>query len=295
MNNVTTFTGLKPPKAKQNDVENFITESFMFERFKLLMLNQFKWTGLEEFNIQERHLENYLFEDGTCLFFEDKVLGLMCLPCYGEGPQNVYGDYLSYRTTGFNYSKSYKAEDCVLIENNKMRMPTFKAVAYFVNQLFDLKRTMDINVKQLRLQTLFTATDKNVLTVKKIIDDIDQFNWAIVTDSTLQTDEIAKAIPTGVKCMLPELTDRYNAVMNEALTYFGINNANTDKRERLITDEANANNQLIDSCAEMFLESRKRACEEINKKFGTNIRVELRNKNGGGENVEHVDKEVISE
>lgn len=267
-----------PTKADKNDLRNALTESFLYTRFEMLMQNQFKWTGLEELNIQEKHIERYLFNDGYCLFFKDKVNGLMCLPCYGEGGQNVYGDFLRYRATGFNYTYSVNAEDCVLIENNKLRMPTSMAVLYFVEQLFDLKRTMDVNVKQLQLQTLFSATDKNVLTVKKIIDELEKHNWAIITDSTMQLDEIVKAIQTGVKCLTPELTDRYNAVMNEALTYFGINNSNTDKRERLITDEANANNQLIDSCAEMFLEARKRACEEINKKFGTHISVELRNK-----------------
>ena len=59
-------------------------------------------------------------------------------------------------------------------------------------------------------------------------------------------------------------------------TYLGINNANTDKRERLITSEADSNNQFIDSCGAMFLEARQRACEEINKKFGLNIKCELR-------------------
>lgn len=267
-----------PKKADRNDLRNALTESFLYTRFEMLMQNQFKWTGLEELNIQEKHIERYLFNDGCCLFFEDKVNGLMCLPCYGEGGQNVYGEFLRYRATGFNYTYSVKAEDCVLIENNKLRMPTSMAVLYFVEQLYELKRTMDVNVKQLQLQTLFSATDKNVLTVKKIIDELEKHNWAIITDSVMNVDEIVKAIQTGVKCLTPELTDRYNAVMNEALTYFGINNSNTDKRERLITDEANANNQLIDSCAEMFLEARKRACEEINKKFDTNISVELRNK-----------------
>jgi predicted nucleic acid-binding protein len=242
------------------------------------MLNQYKWNGFEEFNIQERHIENYLFDNGYCLFFEDKMNGKLCLPCTGVGKQNVYGDYLKYRATGYNYSEVVTAENSVLIENNKMRMPTQKAVIYFVSRLFELVRTMDVNVRQLKLQTLFTATDKNVLTVKKIIDEIDKNNWAIVTDTGLAVDEIVKAVQTGVKCLTPELTDRYNAVMNEALTYFGINNSNTDKRERLITDEANANNQFIDSCAEMFLESRVRACEEINKKFGLHVSVELRNK-----------------
>lgn len=269
---------LLPKKADRNELENMIAESFLYDRFKLLMVNQFKWNGLEEFNIQERHVEEYLFSEGHCLFFEDKELGKMVLPCYGVGKQNVYGDYIKYRATGFNYSEEYKAIDCVLIENNKLRMPTSKAVFFFVSRLYELARTMDTNVKQLKLQTLFTATDKNILTVKKIIDEIDKNNWAIITDSTMQLEDIVKAVPTGVKCLTAELTDRYNALMNEALTYFGINNSNTDKRERLITDEANANNQFIDSCAQMFLESRQRACEEINKLFGTNISVELRNK-----------------
>lgn len=267
-----------PKKADRNDVENIITESFLYDRFRLLMVNQFKWSGLDELNIQERHIENYLFDNGYCLFFEDPETGHLCLPCYGEGGLNVYGDHLRYRATGFNYSRLVDARDAVLIENNKLRMPTNKAVLYFVTRLFELVRTMDVNVKQLKLQTLFSANDKNILTVKKIIDEIDKNNWAIITDSGLALDEIVKAIQTGVKPLTAELTDRYNAVMNEALTYFGINNSNTDKRERLITDEANANNQFIDSCAQMFLESRERACEEINKRFGLNIRVELRNK-----------------
>lgn len=268
----------KPPKMYEKDLENAFTESFLYNRFKLLMLNQFKWSGLEDLNIQERHIEEYLFSEGTCLFFEDKLDGLLCLPCCGAGKLNVYGDFTKYKATGFNYTKTVKAEDCVLIENNKLRMPTYFAVMFFVGKLYELSRSADVNTKQLKLQTLFTANDDNVLTVKKIIDEIDANNWAIIKDKSLKVDEIVQAIQTGVKCLLPDLRNEYNAVMNEALTYFGINNSNTDKRERLITDEANANNQFIDSCAEMFLESRQRACEEINKKFGLKIKVELRNK-----------------
>ena len=268
-----------PTKADRNDFFNLVTESFLYDRFRLLMVNQFKWEGLDEFNIQERHVENYLFDNGYCLFFEDPSYGLMCLPCNGVGQQNVYGDYLRYRAVGNNYTFEVDADKCVLVENNKLRMPTEKAVFYFVSRLYELVRTMDVNVQQLKIQALFTATDKNVLTVKKIIDEIEKNNWAIITDPTsIQAEEIVKAVQTGVKCLTPELTDRYNALMNEALTYFGINNSNTDKRERLITDEANANNQFIDSCAEMFLEARTRAVEEINRKFGTNISVDLRNK-----------------
>ena len=59
---------------------------------------------------------------------------------------------------------------------------------------------------------------------------------------------------------------------------YGINNANTDKRERLITDEVNANNQLVQLCGDTGLLCRKQACEKFNKLYGTNIDVELRQK-----------------
>ena len=283
-------------KADKNDLMNVLTESFLYDRFRLLMVNQFKWSGLEDLGFTERHIENFLFDNGYCLFFQDKTDGLLCLPCFGRR-QNVYGDFLTYDATGFNATyQGISAEDSVLIENNKLRMPTEKAVLYFVAQLYELARSKDVNIKQLKLQTLFTATDNNVLTVKKIIDEIDKNNWAIVTDSALQLDDIVKAVQTGVKCLTAELRDEYNATMNEALTYFGINNSNTDKRERLITDEANANNQLIDSCAAMFLESRQRACEEINKKFNLNLSVELRNKREEGATDDNInDKETSSE
>ena len=269
---------LKPPKAKKTDVLNMFTDSFLYDRFKLLCLNRIKWNKLEEFNIKESYVEEKLFSEGFCIFFEDKDLGFLCLPGQGEGKPNVYNDYVKYRVTGNNYSKVIPANKCVVIENNKLRMPTEKAVLFFITKLYNLSRSSDVNTEQLKVQTLFSATDKNILTVKKIIDEIANNNWAIITDSTMALDDIVKAINTGVKCMLPELRDEYNAVLNEALTYFGINNSNTDKRERLITDEANANNQFIDSCSDMFLEARERACKEIKEKFGIDISVELRNK-----------------
>ena len=51
------------------------------------------------------------------------------------------------------------------------------------------------------------------------------------------------------------------------LTFLGIDNANTDKKERLITDEVESNNELIYFYLNCFYKTRKKACDEINKKF----------------------------
>ena len=59
-------------------------------------------------------------------------------------------------------------------------------------------------------------------------------------------------------------------------TDIGIPNANTDKRERLITDEVNANNiETITRC-ELWLEQLKKSAEATNKMFGTDISVNWR-------------------
>lgn len=262
-------------RLTNTDITNIITESFLYKRFKMLMLNQFKWNNLPE-GMEERFIERILFEEGKVLFFKDKLNGFLVLPCLEHGTPNVYGEYLSWRATGFNYNYIAKAEECVLIENNKLRVASREAVLYFVNQLYEVIRTRDVNIKTLKAPFVFLCDDKNLLTFKKIFEKIDENEYAIFADKNTKLEDLVSILETGVKPFTSELTDVYHDIMNEALTYLGINNANTDKKERLITSEANANNQLIDSCAEMFLEARKRACEEINKKFGLNISVELR-------------------
>lgn len=271
---------MKNKKITETDIDNIITESFLYKRLRLLALTKFKYNGLDDLMLEERHIEKYLFDEGKALWFKDKDYGIMCLPCCGLG-MNVYGDPTRYRAVGFGYSKEYKVEDCVLMENNKLRMPTADIVTYFTKQLYEIVRTRDVNVKTLKLPFLLATDDKQAFTVKKILEDINNNVYALVTNkNVINLEEVIKVLPTGVRPYTAELTDLYHDVLNECLTYLGINNANTDKKERLITDEANANNQFIDSCTEMFLESRQRAVEEINKKFGTNITVELRTEKG---------------
>lgn len=273
---------MKNKKITETDIDNIITESFLYKRLRLLAVNKFKYGGLDDLLIEERHIERYLFDWGKNFWFEDRTYGLMCLPCQGVGV-NVLGDPIKYRVTGFNYSKEIPISDGVLMENNKLRMPTASIVMYFVRQLYEIVRARDVNVKTLKVPFFIATDDKQEFTVKKILEGIDNNEHAIVTNkNVIDLESILKVLPTGVKPYTAELTDLYHDVLNECLTYLGINNANTDKKERLITDEANANNQFIDCCTDMFFESRKRAVDEINKKFGTNITVELRTEKEGG-------------
>lgn len=55
------------------------------------------------------------------------------------------------------------------------------------------------------------------------------------------------------------------SIMNEFLTEIGINNANTDKRERLNSDEVNANNSEVRCTIVRYIDSLNECAKRINE------------------------------
>ena len=263
-------------KRTEAEVLNRQTYNVLFEHYRDLALNLFEWKGLPE-GIEERHIERVLFAEGKVLFFRDPALSYMALPC-GPGPYlNVYGDPLHWRAMGLNYNKQYKASECVLIENTKMRTPTSDTVHMFVRKLYEAERTMDTNIKTSKVPFIFTCDEKNVFTYKEIFRRVDGNEPALFGAKGLDLESI-KVMPTKATFIGNELMDYSHSVENKLLTFLGVNCSPVDKRERLITDEAESNNQLLDMNADLMLEARQRACEAINKMYGLNISVELRHK-----------------
>ena len=83
----------------------------------------------------------------------------------------------------------------------------------------------------------------------------------------LDNDKL-RAINTGAPYIADKVMDYKKEIWNEALTYLGINNIMVDKKERLVSDEANSNNELINLNLQSFLAPRKLACKQFNEKFG---------------------------
>jgi hypothetical protein len=63
---------------------------------------------------------------------------------------------------------------------------------------------------------------------------------------------------------------------NECMGYLGINNANQDKKERLVADEVDANNEQVAASRNVALNARQEACGLINKLYGLNVSVDFR-------------------
>lgn len=146
-----------------------------------------------------------------------------------------------------------------------------------------------VNLINVKLAYLFAAGNKAAgESFKKIYDKVASGEGAVVYDKAL-LDENGEL---NIQMFNQNLKNTYIAgdilsdlrkYKDEFLTVIGINNANTDKKERLITDEVNANNEETRTLADLWLEQLKECCDKVNKMFGLDIGVDWRYKKTGGD------------
>ena len=76
--------------------------------------------------------------------------------------------------------------------------------------------------------------------------------------------------------IISDLLNDIRTVMNDFDSQIGIPNANTQKKERMLTDEVNANNFETRSMCELWLESLQTSCEDAKNMFGIDMSVDWR-------------------
>ena len=253
---------------------NALTANDYYDRLKLIGLSLFEWEGLPE-TCNARHLEQTLYLYGRALFFEDAKLGFLNSKCTPSGTLNHYDEPVSYTAFSTVYQEEYTRDDCVLIRNNYLERPTDQTVILFASRLTEAERTIDVNIKAQKTPVLVRVDEKDRLTIKNLYKQYEGNEPFILGAKSLNPEGL-KVLKTDAPFLADKLQVYKREIWNEALTFFGINNANSDKRERLITDEVNANNEVISINAQAMLLTRLEAVEAINKKYGLHVTVKMR-------------------
>ena len=253
-------------RATLTDLLNDLTFRNLFNKYKMLAMSQFEWVGLPE-GLESKHIERALFNFGKAIFFKDPNASYMCLEAQTSGKQNVYGEPLGWIATGVGYHKHVKDEDCVIISNNILRVSTYDIVMHYVNKMTECERTMDVNVKAVKTPYIFACDDKDVMTFKRMFQQIDGNVPALYMDRGINLDSIS-VMQTGVKFLCNDIMDYKKSVENELFTFLGFNNSPIDKKERVNVHEVESNNQLIESFGDLGFRSRQMARDEIREMFG---------------------------
>ena len=156
-------------------------------------------------------------------------------------------------------------------------------VSFYAQEMALASEAIDVNLLNSKLSYVFTASNKNAAeSLKKLYDRVASGEPAVVIDKNLYNDDGSVSWEAfqqnvGQNYIAGDLLSDMRKIEAEFDTKIGIPNANTDKKERLITDEVNANNVETRSLPELWLESLQQGCKETNAMFGINISVDWRN------------------
>lgn len=255
---------------------NNITYKQYLDRLTELAISMFEWKNLPD-TVDDRYLELHLFETGCMVYFEDDVIGDLCLDCIVNGRLDVYGDpfirraYSSYN----NYQKMLSYKNSVVIWNNYLHTNSILDVKMFARRLYNIDRIIDINANAQKTPVLLQGTEKQRLTLLNLYKEYDGNAPFIFGDKNLDLS-VLKALSTNAPYVCDKLYQLKTQIWNEALTYLGISNINIQKKERLITDEVTRNQGGTIASRYSRLESRRKAVKKINKMFGTSIEVNYR-------------------
>lgn len=266
---------------------NNMTYMQYLNRLTELAISMFEWKNLPP-SVDPRYLELHLFETGCMVYFDDDVLGNLCLDCITNGRLDVYGNPILRRAYSEynNYQKLLKESNSVIIWNNYLHTNSILDVKMFSRRLYNIDRIIDVNANAQKTPVLVQGTEKQRLTLVNLYKEFEGNAPFIFGDKNLDLNAL-KVLQTGAPYVCDKLYQLKTQIWNEALTYLGISNINIQKKERLITDEVTRNQGGTIASRYSRLESRRQAVKKINDMFGTNIEVNYR------EDFQQVDNDTI--
>lgn len=273
---------LKPKKkAISSNFEDAMllnSRSYMdyLERMKKIAISMFEWVNLPS-TMDARYLELCLYYKGQAALLYDEDYGFINTQAADSGYINIYGLPTKINCYSFSYNKMRELyiagtnlppeEECILVMNNYQRIPTASTIELFAYRLAEAQRTADINIAAQKTPILM-LTDKNQeLTLRNLYAQYDGNSPVIFGDRNVLQDKPIDTLKTDAPYIADKLREYMEGIWDDFLTFVGINNL-YEKKERLITNEADSNNELINMNMQSYLTPRKQACKEFNDKFG---------------------------
>lgn len=261
-------------KLINSQLSNWMTYQMYLRQFLTLAENVFVYENMPDY-IDTAYLNKTLVRQGEIAFFYDDVLEkVLALPYVSIGTLDVYNRPKRIQVYGRNgYTNTLKEGEFVIMYDNNGRYPIYIDILQYAERYANVTRTIDINIAQQKTPRVWKTSTEKEKTVRDIANEVDGNVEKIVTYDNINLDDI-ELVLAPAPFVADKLQEQKDKIWSEFLRLIGITNLSFQKKERNISDEIQAmQGGTIASRYERF-EPRKKAIEEINSKFGLEIKVE---------------------
>ena len=278
-------------KLINSQLTNMKTYLMYREEMLTLAENVFEFKNLPEF-IDVSYLNKTLLRNGSIAFFKDEILGLIALPYDVIGNFDIYGRPIEIMARAANgtYYKKLTRDEFVIMYDNNGKYPIFLDICQMAERIALSKRTIDVNIVQQRTPRIWKTSQDKKRTLSDMLANIDGMEENIATYESIDIDDMNVVLAPA-----PFVADKIDLHLDKEWAEFyrliGVANLVEQKKERMIRDEMSASQGGTIASRFSRFEPRKRAIDEINAKFGTNIEVSYYD----GEPTTEEVKEMIEE
>lgn len=267
---------------------NTATYNMYLNRLCDIAISSFNWIDLPS-TVDERYLEMLLLTEGKCIFFQDEVLGYIVTSFSDGGNLNIYNQPVKRVANANNgyHNESLDENNSVIIYNDYMHTVIYPTLEMYAWRLYNITRTIDININSQKTPVTILCDEKNKLSLENLYMQYDGNKPVIYGNKNLDLTNI-KVLNTGSPMIATQCYDILHKIWNDAMMFLGYTPV-SDKRERIITAEAQQTYASTSSNYFSRLSARKQGCKYINDVFGLDVDVNFRQNE-----VMTLDKEVDS-
>lgn len=182
-------------------------------------------------------------------------------------------------------------KDCVIIYAHSSHASIRALMYFFIDKIVDVEQTININLFSHKMPRLIVCSPEDKARVQDLMERIEKGEKALYLDAN-DVNAIKNVLGSGEggAYIIDKLKQYEQTLINEALTFLGTNNVPIEKAERLITSEADSNNELIKQCGDCFLDCIKDSCEDVTNILGFPLSVISK-----AEEIQKEEEQVIEE
>lgn len=225
------------------------------------------WKNLPD-SINERFLETELLYKGMAVIFKPWFSSeLLGLGCSIWGQPNMYGEPVRVKAQGYN-NFSYKVnleKDGALIYDQQAHTNGFYTIEKYARELANFDQTIAINLGAQKTPVYISCPQEKVETFLQLSAMYQAGTPVFLGRDTAMMGSEITAITTNATYLIDKLFVDKAKCLAEFFSAVGIDNANQDKKERLVEAESSANDGQVEMGRLIGLTPRRRACKIINE------------------------------